>query len=239
MNRRLHSGIALIAIVQLCSACAIGTSRMALEHTPFEAGVAAEPRGDISVRRFVDNRAEDRREFIGAKRNGYGMVLGHIAVPVDDTLEDILTLSFTEALRSAGYRAVIEGGEEQEIPTDFAPVLSLEGSIDKFWLDMYMATWHNVIVGIELVDDTEAVVWSTSVEGSETNVLWLGLAAEFRGVVRQALDTALAAAIAEFGSEDFVAQVESAEPLHRGVPGAQDAMVESRETDPNDGARAP
>ena len=72
----------LILPLQIMTACALGTTHIRVNRTTFDSEPSAKP-GDLVVRTFRDLRAGDRRPYIGTKRNGYGMVLGHLAVPED------------------------------------------------------------------------------------------------------------------------------------------------------------
>lgn len=236
----MHSPVirtaSLLVLLYLSSACAFGTTPIKIVPTPFESiegHVEQARQGDIVVHRFTDNRDEEKREFIGAKRNGYGMVLGHLGVVEGTTLPDLMTQFFTEALRDAGYRAVIEGTPDSETPSDFQPIATLEGGIEKFWLDMYMATWHLVEISVSLWNNSDEVLWEGLFEGEETNVLWLGLSGEFEKVIRQALDKALAQAVVDFSSDDFAEQLSfaaqegNADPSETMVPPDPEGAAES------------
>ncbi len=198
----------LILPLQIITACALGTTHIRVNRTPFD-GEPSPKSGDLVVRTFRDLRAGDRRPYIGAKRNGYGMVLGHLAVPEDESLEKILSRYFVETLQEAGYRALLA---ETEMPTpdDFDPVAFVDGDIVTFWLDMYMVAWHNIAIDVRLSDLSDRVLWEDHIVGDESNVLWIGLNSEFEKVIRQALDEALEQAGAEFGGADFDAQVQVA-----------------------------
>jgi hypothetical protein len=142
------------------------------------------------------------------------MVLGHVAVPEGQSLEGILSQFFVEALQRAGYRAVL-AETETSMPADFHPIGMIDGDIETFWLDMYMATWHSIVIDIRLSDLSDTVLWEGRVEGDESNVLWVGVNAEFEKVIRQALDEALDQAATDFGSAAFQEQVRIAADLDR------------------------
>jgi len=110
----------LLLIVALGSGCAIGTTPIGVNRSAFEAASPSR-QTKLLVTTFVDGRDEDRRAYIGAKRNGYGMVLGHVAVPEGQTLEGILTQYFAEALETAGYTTAI-AGMDGTAPDRFDPV---------------------------------------------------------------------------------------------------------------------
>lgn len=199
MNRSRHT-CSVCLLLFLASGCALGTTGVQIGHSPFEAS-AVTARGLLAVAEFTDSRPPERREFIGAKRNVFGMVLGHIAAPEDETLEALLTRYFVEALEQTGFTVTLVSLHEIALLEE-APLL--EGSIDQFWLDLYTATWHNIRVSLSLREPPKPeLLWQRTIEGSETNILWLGLKSEFEKVIRQALDKALAGAIAEFESEEF------------------------------------
>ncbi len=75
------------------------------------------------------------------------MVLGHIGAPKGVELEELLAEFFADALREAGYEAIVaEEGASGEANYDAV----LTGEIKAFWLDLYMAVWHNVDVHAQL-----------------------------------------------------------------------------------------
>lgn len=188
-----------LASAVLLSNCALGTTKINVTHSPLP--TASVPRGGtIVVRQFTDTRKVDDKATIGNKRNGYGMVLGSYAVKGGKTLGQTMTDHVADALRAAGYNAVVEGSGA----TPGAATV-LEGDVYEFWLDLFMACWHNVGLDLRLKKGG-SVVWQRKVNGSETNVLWLGINAEIEKVVRQALDEALSAAVKEFEGADFASK---------------------------------
>lgn len=214
MNRSLARVALGLGALFLTTACAFGTTPVDVTRSPFGGG--SPPReGDIAVRTLEDLRPVDRRPYVGAKRNGYGMVLGHLSVPPGRTLTEILSGHLVEGLQHAGYRAALEGAGSDDVPEDFDPVAFLEGDVHDFWLDMYMATWHNADLGIRLRDGNDELLWEGRYKGDESNVLWLGLTPEFERVIRQALDKALHSAVADFSHEDFAAQIRFAAEQRR------------------------
>jgi len=57
---------------------------------------------------------------------------------------------------------------------------------------------------LKAVDNiTQEVKWEREVRGSEKNVLWLGVKAEYENVISQALTEALNNAAKEFSSDEF------------------------------------
>ena len=222
-SRTLVRGLLVLAL--LTSGCAVGTTRIDVDHSPLTGGASARS-GDLVVRTFQDLRDSERQPYIGAKRNGFGMVLGHVAVPEGQTLEGILTDYFIKALQRAGYRAAPEA-DVAAAGDGFEPVGVLEGDITTFWLDMYMAAWHNVGIDLRLRDRSEALLWESRIQGEESNVLWVGVSAELEKVIRQALDEALGQAVTEFSGADFEAQVRVA--ADRANPG--DAVASQPETE--------
>lgn len=206
MPRNIVHAVLLVVISCLGSGCVLGTTQVNVDMEPFELVAKTNRTGDILVRRFVDDR-EDSRDLIGSKRNTYGMVMGHLSVPRGERLEEILTNYFAEALRLAGYRVVTEDALSVEKPADFSPVATIEGAIKKFWLDMYLTTWHHVDVHVGLRNRSEEVVWEGRYEGQHSNALWLALSVEFERVIRQALAKALSEAATDFGSDEFAKQI--------------------------------
>jgi hypothetical protein len=201
---------AILVLAVLVSGCALGTSQLAVTHDPLDS-IGNKREGTILVREFVDEREpEHRGELIGNKRNGYGMVLGSFGCGGAGQLEALLTDYFADALREAGYNAVVE---KRSSPNELDAIrldAIVEGQIKEFWLDLYMVTWHQMEVLVTLREPkTEDVVWEKMIDGNETNFLWLGISSEFERVIRQALTQALNKAASEFSSDEFYQHVES------------------------------
>ena len=176
----------LLASVSLVN-CALGTSKLQVSHSPLPAATTHHA-GTIHVRQFTDSRTGADKSIIGNKRNGFGMVLGHIAIKGDKSVAQVMTDFVADALRSSGYNTV------------------LEGDVDEFWMDLYAAVWHNVGLNLKLRRGG-STVWQKRVHGRETNVLWLGLPGEGRMVIREAIDSALKKAAQEFSSPAFSSAV--------------------------------
>ena len=83
----------------------------------------------------------------------------------------------------------------------------LSGDIKEFWLDLAVAVWNNVEVGLQLKDRSGRIVWSKKVEANKTNVLWLGVPSEIEKVIRESLDKALKQTVDDFASAEFAAKV--------------------------------
>ncbi|TLM67195.1 MAG: hypothetical protein FDZ69_04715 [Deltaproteobacteria bacterium] len=185
----------------LLGGCAIGTTPLNVTHEPL-AKIEAKKSGNILVRTFVDRRKEEH-QYIGNKRNGFGMVLGHVGLKDGQTLEGLLTGYFAGALREAGYNAVIQGepgADAQQVKFDAV----VEGEIVEFWLDLYMKVWHNVEVKTRVVSPVnQAVLWERTVQADQSNVLWIGASGEFERVINEALTKALNQAAADYASNDF------------------------------------
>ena len=196
-----HSKIILaLAAAILLSNCAIGTSKVRASHSPLQP-VASKRSGTILVKPFTDSRKLEDKTKVGNKRNGFGMVLGSFALKGGKSVAQTMTEYVADALKEAGYNVVMEG-------SGAAPgSVVLEGDVYEFWLDLFMATWHNVGVDLKLRSRAGAVVWQKKVNGSETNVLWLGINSEIEKVIRQAIDKALNQAVREFASGDFASHV--------------------------------
>jgi hypothetical protein len=173
------------------SSCAIGTTKINVTHSPLQP-TSPQRSGRIVVKPFTDSRAIADKATIGNKRNSYGMVLGSFAIKNASVAEN-MTESVADALRAAGYTATVGGAGG---PT-------LEGDVYEFWLDLFMATWHNVGLNLTLRDSSGRVAWSRKIDAKETNVLWLGVNSEIEKVIRQAVDKALQEAAREFASEPF------------------------------------
>lgn len=190
------------------SGCAFGVTNVRVAHSPLES-VAQKREGTILVQQFVDSRKEDH-QYIGTKRNGFGMPLGNIGVRDGKRVDAMVTEFFVDALRHAGYDAVIQTSSATQ-PTGGVKVNAiLQGEIKEFWLDLYMTTWHHVNVDLKLLDkDGKQVLWEKNIQGGKASILWLGLNSEFEKVIRQALDEALYRAAKEFASEEFYQKVKT------------------------------
>ncbi|MEN3943914.1 hypothetical protein WJU23_21610 [Prosthecobacter sp. SYSU 5D2] len=180
------------------SQCALGTTKIKAVHTPLQG--SAQQRGTIYVKQFTDSRKVDSKVTIGNKRNGFGMVLGTLAIRNSEGVSGFMTEAVADALRASGYQPIIEG---QGTASAGMPVL--EGDVYEFWMDLFTTTWHNVGVELTLRKPSGAVAWQRKVNGTETNVLWLGLNEEFTKVMRQSIDEAKQEAVKEFSSEAFSA----------------------------------
>jgi hypothetical protein len=210
--KRASVATALAVLALSFSGC--GTTRLEVSHSPLT-GQAARRDGAILVKAFSDVREADQREYIGNKRNGYGMVLGHFATNEGVHLETLLAGYFVEALQRAGYNAVLQ--QPGAGANDAACDAVLEGEITEFWLDAYMKTWNNVEVKLTLKDKSGAqVLWQRDIKGSQSNVLWIGASGEFEKVIRESLDVAMDQAVKEFSSPEFQSAVKKsvAPPAH-------------------------
>jgi hypothetical protein len=187
--------------------CALGVTRVNVSHDPL-IRVDSKKEGNILVSPFKDVRPQ-KKEYIGNKRNMYGMVMGHIGTESGVSLTELLTKYFGEALNKVGYTVVImkeakvpEGAEKIKFDALF------DGEIVEFWLDLYMAVWHKT--GVKLIarhPDSKEILWEKLIQGEDKNVLWVGATAEYEKVIRQALTKALNKAVSEFTSDEFAKAV--------------------------------
>ena len=186
----------LLAALML-SGCAIGTTRLDVTHDALDP-VIIKRQGNILVERFVDVR--ENKEFIGNKRNGFGMVLGHVATLEGVSLENLLTRYFADALIESGYNVRISDTKF----SDMKPDAIVGGTIKEFWLDLYMKTWHYMTVDLKAIDpSTRKTMWEKEVKGDESNVLWVGATSEFERVIRMSLTKALNEAAKQFSADEF------------------------------------
>jgi len=190
--------------VSFLMGCALGVTRVNVSHDPLNR-IENKKEGNILVNEFKDVRPQ-KREYIGNKRNMYGMVLGHIGTESGVSLAEILTKYFAESLSEAGYKTVVM--KEAKMPDGSEKIkfdAMLEGEIVEFWMDLYMAVWHKV--GVKLTakhSDSKEVLWEKVIHGEDKNVLWIGATAEYEKVIRQALTKALNKAASEFASDEFL-----------------------------------
>ncbi|NVO00364.1 MAG: hypothetical protein HXX17_13670 [Geobacteraceae bacterium] len=182
--------------------CAIGTTSLQVTHDPLER-IEPKKQGTIQVRPFVDKRKENH-EYIGNKRNGFGMVLGHIGLEEGVKLEKLLTGYFAESLREAGYTVVFQettsGAKQDDAKFDAV----VEGEIVEFWLDLYMKVWHNIEVKTRaLQPTTQSLLWENTVKADQSNILWIGATGEFEKVIKESVTKALNQAARDFSSDQF------------------------------------
>ena len=186
-----------LLVALMVSGCAMGTTRLDVTHDSLDP-VVKKRQGNILVERFVDVR--ENKEFIGNKRNGFGMVLGHVATLEGVNLEDLLTKYFAEALTESGYNVQVAGTK----PLDMKADAVVGGNIREFWLDLYMMTWHYMTVDLKAIDpSSRKIMWEKEVKGDESNVLWIGVTSEFERVIRMSLTKALNEAAKQFAADEF------------------------------------
>lgn len=196
----------------LLSGCAyFGDTKVQVAHSPL-VSASQKRQGTVLVRHFVDARQEERR-YIGVNRHGIlGIPYGQIAIKGDATLQSLLTDYFVEALTETGYNAIREASVSAGRTSTALDVDAvLEGTIQKFWLDSYMNGWQEVSILLRLRDrDGQHTFWEKEILSVEVNALWMGTAGEYEHLIHQALDKALARAVAEFASDDFYQGVQKA-----------------------------
>jgi hypothetical protein len=204
-----YCGVMLV-LAAFQNGCAFGTAHAEIGHETL-APVAVKRQGNVLVRPFVDKRPNT--EYIGNKRNGYGMVLGHVATEEGVKLDAVLTQYFIDALQQAGYNAALDTSTSGDPATQPAtqPAVTLancdvvvDGEIRGFWMDLYMMVWHSVDVNVKATHPgDQRVVWEKLIHGEKTNILWLGITPEFERVIRAATTDALNHAATEFASDEF------------------------------------
>ena len=195
-------GFAIVIVIALfSSSCAVGTTKLKISHGPLQTATAKKE-GTVLVKQFVDNRKAT--EYIGNKRNGFGMVMGHVGTMGGVKLEVLLTKYFAEALQEAGYKTVIEEANvsQTEAPENFDAII--DGEILVFWMDLYMAVWHRIEVKVRALDPLKQdVLWEDVIKGAEKRTLWVGATAEYERIIREAMTKALNRAVEEFSSSEF------------------------------------
>ncbi len=200
-----HRFSILLITVALLSSCALGTTELVVDHDPLEK-ITAKNQGNLVVRQFSDKR--EITEYIGNKRNGFGMVIGHVGLEQGKQLEVMITRFFAEALQEAGYNVTVLKGPSEPIPAQMKVDAVIDGEIKTFWMDLYMAVWHSVGVKVRALEpETQKVLWEDMIEGEEKRVLWVGATAEYERIVREALTIALNRATEKFASENFSAAI--------------------------------
>ncbi len=194
----------LVACLVGVVGCAIGTTKVSsLSPDPLQQ-ITNKKKGEILVNQFVDSRQIDNKNYIGNKRNGFGMVLGHVGLPDGVKLEPLVTNYFADALKEAGYNVVINDSPASPVPGNVKFDAVIDGEITRFWLDLYMKTWANVDVKITALDPTsKKKLWEKTIHGDKTNTLWVGTSSEFEKVIKEALTIASNKAAQEFASDEF------------------------------------
>lgn len=206
MRRAIALNITILPLALLLSGCAFGVTNLRVAHSPLKQ-IADKKSGTLIVRTFVDNRKQDK-QYIGTKRNGFGMALGDFGIRDGKHVDALVTEYFVEALQAAGYTAIIQ--DKGTPASNVGQTGIVEGQINEFWLDLYMATWHKVDVLVRLKDKSDQkVLWEKNIKGGEANVLWIGVNSEFEKVIRQALDQALNRAAQEFASDEFYQAIQN------------------------------
>lgn len=196
-----HNLVLIIFLAALVNGCALGVTRVNVIHDQLTT-IENKRDGDILVKQFTDKRPI--KDYIGNKRNMYGVAVGHIGTKNDIKIEELLTKYFAEALREAGYNVIIQHPQSTEKTEEIKVDAIIEGEINQFWLDFYMAVWHNVVVLVTVLDkEKKAILWEKEFVGNEKKALWVGAKSEYEIVIRQALTKALNSAVKEFASEEF------------------------------------
>jgi hypothetical protein len=237
--KRLFLLILLLGIPSLMG-CALGVTRVVINHDPL-IQVENKSKGDILVSQFKDVRPV--KEYIGNKRNAFGMVLGHIGTQSGVSLTEVLTKYFAEALNQAGYTVVVT--KETKVPegsekTRFDAMVN--GEIREFWMDLYTAVWHYVTVRlIAERPESREVLWEKVVHGEEKRVLWVGATGEYERIIRESLTKALNQAVSEFASDQFRKAIESSRSSSRGkeAVGSAEKPASQSPSDINPASRKP
>lgn len=191
----------MVLLAILLEGCVTGTTKLVMRHAPL-APVAQKRQGDVLVRPFVDTRVDTK--YIGNKRNGYGMIMGHVATQEGVKLDELLTQYFIEALQEAGYNAVLDKSTPEGPASTLKCDVIIDGEIVEFWMDFYVEVWHDVVVRVKAINPADQkVVWDKVIQGSERRSGCFGAKAEFERIVSEATTNALNRAAEEFDSDDF------------------------------------
>jgi|GEM_PF-1234574 len=193
-------------ICAFISNCAFGTAKIKLTHETL-----SEPKvkrqGTIVLEKFSDERQADKGgEFIGNKRNGYGMVLGHVAID-SGKVDSVLTSFVGDVLKNTGY-TVIYNTQITNAVADITSAPIMTGKIKECWMDMYMIANAQVAIDLSLLTpDKKETLWQSNISGGKVNLLWWGIKSEFANVYKRAITFALDSAQQKFSSEEFVKKV--------------------------------
>lgn len=194
--------VLVILMAFLGSGCAVGTTRLKVAPYPLNP-INNKKQGNILVKQFVDNRKVENLNFIGNKRNGFGMVLGHVGMEEGVKLDLLFTKCFADALHTAGYNTVVQYAQATApSPGQFDAIVT--GEITEFWMDLYMAVWHKLDVKTKALNPVrQNVLWEKRIEASDKNVLWIGATSEFERIVNTVLTNALNQAAQAYASDEF------------------------------------
>ncbi len=202
---KLKNIIFILLISFLLGGCAVGTTELVIGHNELNT-VQDKKAGSLLVKEFTDSRKDTN--YIGNKRNGFGMVLGHVGLQDGENLESILTSYFAEALQESGYSVTVSSGEKNDGTSEKNYDAVIEGDIIEFWMDLYMAVWHKVKVDIKAVNPADdAILWENQISGSEKRVLWVGATGEYERIIREAITKTLNKALEEFTGEEFYTSI--------------------------------
>ncbi len=201
-KQSINFGFTFILLLSfVIGGCALGTKRVNITHAPLDR-IENKKEGNILVKPFVDKRKDT--QHIGNIRNNFGMDVGHIETEEGVKLDVLLTTYFTEALKEAGYNAVIQEAQSAIPQSQVKFDAIIDGEITDFWLDTYMAVWHYVGVKVKAIDSVnQSVIWTKDIKGDERNLLWYGATSEYEKVINQAVTIALNQATKEFASDEF------------------------------------
>ena len=143
VRKILSISLFALAILQ---GCALTNAHIDLTYLP-AAGVKS-PLGTISPMQVVlqveDQRPADERQWVGNKRNGYGMVTAWVKSnkEVSSVVSDALKNEFV----SNGHK-VVEG---KEAPSDVGIIVGLK----RYWSDVSIHFWDIEVIGILNADVT-------------------------------------------------------------------------------------
>jgi hypothetical protein len=84
---KLKNIIFIMLLSFLLGGCALGTTELVIGHNELN-NVQNKKAGNLLVKKFTDSRKNT--DYIGNKRNGFGMVLGHVGLHDGENLESIL-----------------------------------------------------------------------------------------------------------------------------------------------------
>ena len=211
-KQSIHMGIIFAGFLGLfTTGCVLGVTKAKVNHNQLD-HVENKKEGNILVKQFTDGRKDT--QYIGNKRNAFNAVMGHIGTEEGVKLEVLLTKYFAEALKEAGYNAVVQepGSADKTSQVKFDALL--DGEILEFWMDMYWSAWHVVTVKVKAVNlATKNILWEKEIRGEGKIDTCFGTKSEYENVINLALTKALNQAVKEFSSEEFHKTIkEKAEP---------------------------
>ena len=176
--------LAIFGMAAILGACATGTTdiSMAMNDDIAKAGLLSEAPATVVTITATDAREDEKRDRIGDKRNGYGMVMGKIGTtePVESVVQRVVNETF-----SANGHTVSKSADEGG--------LSIETEVTNFWFDyktglVTVEFFGDIQVLLKVIDPaTETVIYEEKFKGYHSEKTGGGLSKTWTKVMDAAL----------------------------------------------------